>query len=305
MRCPRNPSALARGALGLALLAPGAARAQDAPEKADRPASAAREEPNFESREALNQHYDQRFAELDRRRIADLVALAGRVAGPEAEASYRDAFTLAVTRDLYDAAEPGADAYLGSGRTSPQTRALAEFVKIIAQASRQEYTQAVRSLEQFLKNQQAAAAAGPGQKADPNTVFAIGEAFLQRLMRAGRYDTARQVGALLAGSTDPTVRQHFTSRMARLEMLGKPAPPLAASDIDGRRIDLATLRGKVVLINFWVTWAPPSVAEIPHLNTLASQYGPRGFEVVGVNLDAAQQGADPARVQAGVRQFLV
>ena len=55
--------------------------------------------------------------------------------------------------------------------------------------------------------------------------------------------------------------------------------------IDGREVDLARLRGKVVLLDFWATWAGPSVRELPRLKETYRRYHERGFEVIGISLD--------------------
>jgi thiol-disulfide isomerase/thioredoxin len=55
--------------------------------------------------------------------------------------------------------------------------------------------------------------------------------------------------------------------------------------LDGREVDLAQLRGKVVLIDFWATWCGPCVAELPNVRSVHNRYHDRGFEVVGISLD--------------------
>jgi len=70
----------------------------------------------------------------------------------------------------------------------------------------------------------------------------------------------------------------------------KPAPTWKLQAIDGRALGSAELSGKVQVINFWATWCPPCVAEIPQLIELQKKYEKEGLVVVGVSVD--QGGAD-------------
>src|SRR3954467_10786230 len=63
-----------------------------------------------------------------------------------------------------------------------------------------------------------------------------------------------------------------------------PAPAFIARDLDGREISTASLRGKVVLLNFWATWCPPCRAEIPDLIALQEKYRDR-LQVIGISED--------------------
>jgi thiol-disulfide isomerase/thioredoxin len=55
--------------------------------------------------------------------------------------------------------------------------------------------------------------------------------------------------------------------------------------LDGRKIDVKDLRGKVVLVDFWATWCQPCVASLPHLKALHEELHGQGLEIVGVSLD--------------------
>ena len=69
-----------------------------------------------------------------------------------------------------------------------------------------------------------------------------------------------------------------------------PAPDLTMETLDGRSINLAEQRGKVVLVNFWATWCGPCREEIPFLVQLAARY-PDHLTVIGVSEDQGPAGA--------------
>lgn len=70
----------------------------------------------------------------------------------------------------------------------------------------------------------------------------------------------------------------------RLELVGKPMP-LDFTAIDGRKINLMTLSNKVVLVDFWGTWCPVCVQEMPDIKKLYDEYHASGFEIVGIDYD--------------------
>lgn len=64
-----------------------------------------------------------------------------------------------------------------------------------------------------------------------------------------------------------------------------PAPLFAAERWNGDVVDLPSLRGRVVVINFWATWCPPCREEIPVLVQLAAEYEAQGVTLLAVNTD--------------------
>jgi thioredoxin:protein disulfide reductase len=71
------------------------------------------------------------------------------------------------------------------------------------------------------------------------------------------------------------------------------APNVALNLLEGGKLDLASLKGKVVLIDFWATWCVPCISEIPMFNDLTKQYKAQGFEMIAVSLD--EEGAEKVK----------
>jgi cytochrome c biogenesis protein CcmG, thiol:disulfide interchange protein DsbE len=62
-------------------------------------------------------------------------------------------------------------------------------------------------------------------------------------------------------------------------------PVVTFKDLEGKDIALDSLKGKVVLVNFWATWCDPCRAEIPDLIEFQNRYSAKGFTVLGIAMD--------------------
>jgi cytochrome c biogenesis protein CcmG, thiol:disulfide interchange protein DsbE len=81
---------------------------------------------------------------------------------------------------------------------------------------------------------------------------------------------------------------------------GRPAPTLVATQLDGRVFDLAMLRGRVVIVNFWASWCAPCRAEMPLLDSFYQRHHAQGLELLGVSVDDTH---DKAAVLRIMQQF--
>jgi cytochrome c biogenesis protein CcmG, thiol:disulfide interchange protein DsbE len=87
---------------------------------------------------------------------------------------------------------------------------------------------------------------------------------------------------------------------AQPPQVGRRAPALIVPQLDGRVFDLAALRGKVVIVNFWASWCAPCRTEMPRLDAFYRHYRARGLVLLGLSVDEV---GERSAVRGIMRQF--
>lgn len=112
-------------------------------------------------------------------------------------------------------------------------------------------------------------------------------ALRQALSTFGRHHTPAEARTLFARYADHPNAQvaEFVRASLRAFDLASTPMELKFTAVDGREVDLAKLRGKVVLIDFWATWCEPCKEEIPNVKRVYAAYRDKGFEIIGITLE--------------------
>lgn len=102
-----------------------------------------------------------------------------------------------------------------------------------------------------------------------------------------------------SGSSRPP-RQAVKSVVA-----GELAPDFQLEDTQGKQVTLSELRGKVVMVNFWATWCPPCIAEMPSMERLNEIMGGDDFVMLAINTEENGREIVPAFLQKKPHSFTI
>jgi len=118
--------------------------------------------------------------------------------------------------------------------------------------------------------------------------FRLRQEEMQLLKLTGNKDRYLALLKQLAAGSSPELAAYAQSELAQVKKIAelKTKPfELTYTAVDGTKVDIAQMRGKVVLIDFWATWCGPCVAEMPDVLAVYQKYHSQGFEIIGVSLD--------------------
>jgi len=202
--------------------------------------------------QAIDDEFNRQVLELSKRRLEQLAQLAASQHSADAAVTYERLFRLAIADDLFASAETAAGKVIEHGTPSVATNALAHFVKILAEADRGAFDQSLQSLKRAVAESAAGQPAAAGHAVlAPGEAVGICEAYYQRLVEAKQFAIAREAFRLvLERPHRPAVKEFLDSRIKRLELVGKAAPAIEGTDLDGKAFNLAAHKGKAVLLVF-------------------------------------------------------
>jgi peroxiredoxin len=264
---------------------------------------AAKAEP--ETLEAIEEAYYQDLQAVELKRLDRIAALAQKKAGIESEDLWRYYFETIVADDLFMKAEANANTLLQKNDLPIDIRFMAEVTHIIAEARRGQLEASLESVRKiFVKARENAAAV---EEIPTHLRLGLVEIYLRTIVDAGRYDLANKaIDLILAESVVDEVKEYLNGEKASLARIGKPAPEVKGSDVDGRPFDLAAMKGKPVLIVFWATWDGVSQDQLEEFVNLTESYKDKGLEVVAINVDRLREDAEaPEDIAVDIRRFLI
>ncbi|MEM7353882.1 MAG: redoxin domain-containing protein [Acidobacteriota bacterium] len=114
-----------------------------------------------------------------------------------------------------------------------------------------------------------------------------GETELERVMATAEHEGASY------GFCSTGCRDKFVEAPAAYvpPVFPRPAPAFTVRDLEGADVDSQTLRGRTVLLDFWATWCPPCIKDLPKLSQLHERYTEDGLTVVSVSIDEGDDAA--------------
>jgi thiol-disulfide isomerase/thioredoxin len=115
--------------------------------------------------------------------------------------------------------------------------------------------------------------------ADAMLQLAIAQEFANKTEQALNW-----YGKIVSSFPDTEWAKKAAGAKLRLESVGQ-AVPLKGKALDGRAVDLATLKGYTVIVHYWATWCEPCKQDMVKLKELQAKYAKQRFVVIGVNLD--------------------
>lgn len=196
----------------------------------------------------------------------------------DADRAHRWLFATAISNGLEAEAVDLADAYLKLESQNPATASGAQQVRMFGLAKGGKAEEAVQMYAAQLKFSRF-------QSGGPMIEMGLDLATALRMAR--EFEGARAIYDAVGQKffLNTNVQERCRNKSQKLDLLDAEAPSLTGTDTKGVSVDLASLKGKVVLVDFWATNCPPCIEEFPNIKSIYSELHKDGFEIIGVSLD--------------------
>lgn len=102
--------------------------------------------------------------------------------------------------------------------------------------------------------------------------------FLSDTIRSKQHTDKKSLDQLSSGA-----------QISMQDLSGELSPDFSLMDVSGQRRHVSEWKGKVLAINFWATWCPPCLEEIPHFIKLQDKYGHQGLQFLGIALEGVDE----------------
>lgn len=141
--------------------------------------------------------------------------------------------------------------------------------------------------EQWLKSLEGFVNRFPKEEDSPEALFQLGSTY----EFSGKMKDARAwYTRLTTSAPESPSGARAKGALARLDSRGQQFN-LKGTSLKGMPVDIADLKGKIVLVIYWANWSEPLVKDLPQIRAFYERYHDRGLEILGVNLDATKEDA--------------
>lgn len=196
----------------------------------------------------------------------------------DADRAHRWLFATSISSGLETEAVELAEAYLKRDDQDPATASGAQQVRMFGLAKSGKAEEAAQMYAAQLKFARF-------QSGGPMIELGLDLATAMRMARD--FEGARAIYDAVGQKffLNTNVQERCRNKARKLDLLDAEAPSLTGTDTKGGDVDLTSLKGKVVLVDFWATNCPPCIEEFPNIKAIYSELHKDGFEIVGVSLD--------------------